>query len=65
MRNLFPYIAKTPPELLNVEQPTGGDRGDQELRKAANASLVVAANRGSEVVSGSIETGSVGEGRTP
>lgn len=43
MRNLFPHIARRPRELLLADSPAGGERGNQELRIAAQSSLIVAA----------------------
>jgi hypothetical protein len=43
VRNLFPYRATKPKDLLNAYEPGGGDRGYEELAKAAGADLVVAA----------------------
>jgi hypothetical protein len=43
VRNLFTWRATEPRDLLTATDPTGGERGDQELRRAAEADLVVAA----------------------
>jgi hypothetical protein len=43
VRNLFPYRATDKRELLKVDSPVGGERGDQELQLATLADLVVAA----------------------
>lgn len=43
VRNLFPYRATDPIELLTAVDPCGGERGDQELAAATNADVVVCA----------------------
>ena len=43
VRNLFAWRATHPRELLTATDPTGGPRGDRELRAVAKADLVVAA----------------------
>ncbi len=43
VRNLFAYRATDPDELLTADNPTGGDRGDAELRAAITADLVIVA----------------------
>ena len=43
VRNLFAYRATEKRELLKADNPTGGDRGDNELLAARSATLVVAA----------------------
>lgn len=42
IRNLFPYRATDPRELLKVDNPTGGRLGDVALAAAATCDLVVA-----------------------
>jgi hypothetical protein len=43
VRNLFAWRATDPRELLTAPDPTGGRRGDRELRAVLDADLVVAA----------------------
>lgn len=43
VRNLFPWRATDPKELLKAEDPTGGYLGDIELTTALTADFVVAA----------------------
>jgi hypothetical protein len=43
VRNLFAWRSANPRALLAVPDPTGGRRGDRELRAAAAADLVVVA----------------------
>lgn len=43
VRNLFPYRATNPKELLTASHVTGGTRGDVELLAAMTANLVVCA----------------------
>ena len=43
VRNLFAWRATEPRELLMASDPTGGPRGDRELRAAADADLLIAA----------------------
>jgi hypothetical protein len=43
IRNLFPFRATDPRELLTAHDPTGGHRGNAELRAAMTADTVVVA----------------------
>lgn len=43
VRNLFPWRATNPKELLNAPDVTGGSRGDSELLAACTANMLVAA----------------------
>jgi hypothetical protein len=43
VRNLFAWRATDPRELLTAPDPTGGARGDRELRAIIDADLVIAA----------------------
>lgn len=43
VRNLFPWRATDPKELLKAEDAAGGDRGDTELTSALTADMVVVA----------------------
>lgn len=43
VRNLFPFRATEPRELLGAQAPTGGNRGNAELLAARTADLVVVA----------------------
>lgn len=43
IRNLFPLRATDPRELLTADEPTGGRRGDTELRVATTAHVTVVA----------------------
>jgi hypothetical protein len=43
VRNLFAWRATDPRDLLTAPDPTGGRRGDRELRAVLDADLVVAA----------------------
>lgn len=43
VRNLFPWRATDPSELLTADAPTGGHRGDTELLVSATADMLVAA----------------------
>jgi len=43
VRNLFPWRATEPKDLLHADAVTGGERGDAELIAALTADLVVAA----------------------
>lgn len=43
VRNLFPWRATDPKELLKAENPTGGHRGEIELLTALTADLIIAA----------------------
>lgn len=47
VRNLFPFRATNPKELLAADCPKGGRQGDAELLAARNAHLVVTAWGGS------------------
>lgn len=43
VRNIFPWRATDPKELLHATEPTGGRRGDIEVLASATADLLVAA----------------------
>ncbi len=43
VRNLFPYRATNPKELLTADAPTGGRQGDIELELAKKSDIIVAA----------------------
>lgn len=43
VRNLFPYRATSPRELLTATEPTGGARGDHELLPAVPPHMVICA----------------------
>jgi hypothetical protein len=43
VRNLFPWRATDPTELLQAESPTGGERGNAEILAATTSELIVVA----------------------
>ncbi len=43
VRNLFAFRATDPRELLKADDPTGGEQGDDQIRAAKNAHMIVVA----------------------